>query len=814
MNKAIPLPVMLIMGIAILICGTGVAGAAILEEGFEGGAIPATWTVHNVDGGDEWEAYSGSYYAHTGSYSARIAYDSPNDDWLITPKLTPEAGSNTLSFWYRVYSSSNPETFNVKLSTTGTDVADFTVTLDTITTDSTTYLEYTKDLSSYEGDDIYIAVQCVSDYKYYLYVDDFSGIPLTPVPMTFKSLAVNQASTGFVSPATNDNMILRLDFEVEGDSGTLPLNSIEVEPQNIDNDDVTAVKLYRTNTTTFSTDNQLGGAETFASPANFSNLNYNLPEGMTYVWVTYDVACDATVGNTLDAKILAGKVNVNGSTYPASDENPVGSREIACIVEIGDGTATQYTVPFHGNYDYGWSKIIYTKSEIGAQITIDKIAFDVDKSAGYSYPVDDQRIYMAHTAVTSFPDESKPDPSTMTEVYNGSITWVNGWTVITLDTSFPYNNVDNLLIYYENRDGSYVGNQPIWNRTLTLPDYRSVYDYQDNSFPTGDGSQVRLIPNIQLYYTGVGAGLSVEKTVYNPKTDTWVDSINGAVPGETYRFRINVTATCCNFTDVVINDTLSPSLGYAGNPSPSAPTVIGNVYQWTFPTLNKCETKTIEFDATVSYRGYDCNLVNVTGWCNESLPHEQYSDEANACIDSRVDLAVKQVWHEHIRLNPACADLEFYRAIVNESNTIRVWVENNGPSNITAGEAFDVRFDLNGVQVVYTTLQGPLNAGEDEYYDIVWTPDCTGRPEWPNYPPMPDHPSTCISPGYRLNVTVDPSNTVNETDENNNLGWRTVSICNSGYKSKNFDCDPEDPLTSFEYYDDFYGGVVYNVSGV
>ena len=673
--------------------------------------------------------------------------------------------------------------------------------------------EHSVDLSSYSGESsVYIGLFGISDYGHNIYIDEVEID--TPTPKTLNSLTVNQASTDPVTPGSDDEMILRLDFEVEGSLDTLLLNSIEVESGNTDDADVSAVKLYRTDTTTFSTDNPLGTPQSFSgSSVNFNSLEYDLPEGMTYVWVVYDVASSAAAGNILDAKILTDKIIVAGSTYPSSDQDPAGDREITQFIEIGDGTDSQYYVPFNGNYDYGWSKIIYTKADIGSPITINKIAFNVSKTPPYSYTVNDQRIYMMLTADASFADGTKPDPSTMTQVYSGSITWESGWTIISLDTPFSYNNVDNLLVYYENRDGTCESDQPIWCRTLTLPDYRSGYDHNDGSFPTGEGSLVRFIPNIQLYYSQMATGLAVSKTVYDPVADEWVDSINGAIPGDTYRFKIDVTASGCDLTDVVINDILSPGLSYAGNPSPSPPVVIGDVYQWTFPTLNESETKTIEFDATVNYRGDNCNLANATGWCNITVP-EQFSDEDSACIDSRVDLAVKSDWNEHIKVNPGCPDLDYYRIIVNESNTVRVWVINNGPGNITSGESFDVCFDLNGVNIACETLTGPLNASEDVYFDIDMTPDCTPAQQWPGYPPMPGYPCGCITSGYRLNVTVDTSSIINETDEDNNLGWRAVSVCCNGYKSKNFDCDTtDDPLTLFEY-DEFYGGVVYNVSGV
>ena len=494
------------LAVLVLAAFTAVASAANLDEGFESGAIPDTWTVHNVDGGDAWAAYSSASYAHSGTYSARIRYDPHNDDWLITPKLRPDAGNHTLSFWFRIHNAGYPETFNVSLSTTGTDVENFTVILDSfVGNTSTTYVHYTKDLSAYIGDDIYIAVQYISDDKYYLYVDDFSGIPLSPVPKSLKSLTVNQASTGFVSPDSNNNTILRMDFEVEGFSGTLPLNSIEVESNNTNNDDLAAdgVKLYRTDTTTFSTDHQLGTGLNFTSAANFSGLSYDLPEGMTYVWVTYDVASGAIIGHTLDAKILANKVNVNGSTHPASDQDPAGSREIARIIEIGTGTSTEYYVPFRGNYDFGWSKVIYTQSEIGEVINITKIAFNVSSEPS-SYTVDNQRIYMSHTSDSTFADGSKPDPSTMTEVYNGSITWDgSGWHEILLSTNFSYCNIDNLLIYYENRDGSGASGHPYWYYTSHTD--RAVYKYQDSNFPDTSGTKTYRVPNIRLYHSPAGA---------------------------------------------------------------------------------------------------------------------------------------------------------------------------------------------------------------------------------------------------------------------------------------------------------------------
>ena len=180
------------------------------------------------------------------------------------------------------------------------------------------------------------------------------------------------------------------------------------------------------------------------------------------------------------------------ATFTAS----VASAE--CI-EIGTGTGTERYVPFNGYYGYGWSKIIYTQSELNNPCVINKIAFHVSNNPS-SYTVDNQKIYMAHTTDNTFADGSRPDPSTMTLVYDGSITWDgSGWHNITLDSTFSYNNVDNLLIYYENRDGSGASGYPYWY--YTYKGSRAAYKYQSGSFPDVAGTVSGYVPNIRLYYS-------------------------------------------------------------------------------------------------------------------------------------------------------------------------------------------------------------------------------------------------------------------------------------------------------------------------
>ena len=146
-----------------------------MNESFEDGVIPVGWKVVDNDGdGHQWEAFQ-TTAAHTGDYVARVHYNaSGNDDWLITPQLSVSAG-DTFSFWARSYSSSYLEDFEVWLSTTGNNISNFTVQLDSVTDVPYAWTHYSYDLSTYDGMKVYLAIRCVSVDDYYLYIDDVQG---------------------------------------------------------------------------------------------------------------------------------------------------------------------------------------------------------------------------------------------------------------------------------------------------------------------------------------------------------------------------------------------------------------------------------------------------------------------------------------------------------------------------------------------------------------------------------------------------------------------------------------------------------------
>jgi uncharacterized repeat protein (TIGR02543 family) len=154
-----------------------------LIEGFEGTIFPPDgWRVINGGGANTWARFTTTPI--TGTASASILYNATaHNDWLITPPLVPVDGNNTISFWAKNHSASYIERFNVMLSTTGNDEVDFTVTLEANVGPGTAPTQYTYDLSAYNGQIVYVAIQAISADMWRLYVDDFSG-PAIYVPPT------------------------------------------------------------------------------------------------------------------------------------------------------------------------------------------------------------------------------------------------------------------------------------------------------------------------------------------------------------------------------------------------------------------------------------------------------------------------------------------------------------------------------------------------------------------------------------------------------------------------------------------------------
>ena len=131
----------------------------------------------------------------------------------------------------------------------------------------------------------------------------------------------------------------------------------------------------------------------------------------------------------------------------------------ADTVTIGTGTSTGSTLPISAGWGFTYSQQIYTQAQINKSGDITKIRFYY-----VSGPIalnKDWVIYMGHSTKTTFATTTDWEPLTnLTQVFAGDVTSMvplgNNWMEITLDTPFPYNNSDNLIVAVDENTPSYA----------------------------------------------------------------------------------------------------------------------------------------------------------------------------------------------------------------------------------------------------------------------------------------------------------------------------------------------------------------------
>jgi hypothetical protein len=186
-------------------------------------------------------------------------------------------------------------------------------------------------------------------------------------------------------------------------------------------------------------------------------------------------------------------------------------------VQLGDvnSTTTNGRVPSYGYYDYSWSSLIYESTDIGAPIVIDEIQFDVENDINTT--MTNQKIYIAHTTMNIFPNGSEPKDgdiqiSDWTLVYAGDISWTQGWNSITLDGTFMYDGLSNLLIKTVNEHGSWTFDYPLFRYTAKANTV--VYNYADGGMPSSSGFRNGFRPNMRFGFGSGGGSLPIVLTSF------------------------------------------------------------------------------------------------------------------------------------------------------------------------------------------------------------------------------------------------------------------------------------------------------------
>ena len=129
-----------------------------------------------------------------------------------------------------------------------------------------------------------------------------------------------------------------------------------------------------------------------------------------------------------------------------------------CLLQestVGVAETTSYALPFNTWYNYSWTQMIYTSSEVGEAKEITALSFNYfsnnltnkNNCVIYLGTTTDSAINMSYGNPQFLP------ASQLHIVYEGPISCVYGWNTIELDRSFYYNGTDNLVVAIDDNSG-------------------------------------------------------------------------------------------------------------------------------------------------------------------------------------------------------------------------------------------------------------------------------------------------------------------------------------------------------------------------
>lgn len=210
---------------------------AIFFDGFENGLDK--WTIY-TEGEAPYE--TGWYITESrhmsGAKAARAASWTGGegsfnaDNWLISPAIELDG---TLKFWQRSELSDYRDPYEVKLSTTGNAIEDFTIELQTMQESNAEWSEVAIDLSSYAGQTGYIAIHHKCYDMSSLYIDDFGVYPNSEGTWsTISTSETNVTITGLEANTVYEYQIIGC-FDGEPDADT-EIGTFTTTPNNTPTD--------------------------------------------------------------------------------------------------------------------------------------------------------------------------------------------------------------------------------------------------------------------------------------------------------------------------------------------------------------------------------------------------------------------------------------------------------------------------------------------------------------------------------------------------------------------------------------------------
>ena len=156
-----------------------------------------------------------------------------------------------------------------------------------------------------------------------------------------------------IGRANDNEVLLRAAVSFGGENASINDNSLSFSLQGTsDVDDVKSVKIYSTGTSPVFDNRDLQNAVLLADvepslDVTDCQINAEIVSGVNYLWITVEMADDATEGNVIDAELYS--VSTPSKTFEIVNPSPSGDREIilahTLLFQPGDYNSTNYRIP-------------------------------------------------------------------------------------------------------------------------------------------------------------------------------------------------------------------------------------------------------------------------------------------------------------------------------------------------------------------------------------------------------------------------------------------------------------------------------------
>lgn len=431
------------------------------------------------------------FYISSVQYTYATYLISPNIDFSGVKKPL-------LTFWYSLYedqmgAEDNPEELI-------TDNYEFTFCYRlSSTSDWVEYREYkdaTNDVTPWRCDSIYLPEEICGKTNvqiaflgkthsigHGICIDNIKIKETLVSNKHVEQIYASQPSTDMLPTSSTDNPLMLLRIPVLGNNGTLLLNSITVTALEDASKSINCLKLFYSEYEEFRPQSQyqLATASISNGKATFNNINYDLPLGNAYIWITCDVKDEdgehRLKNNVVDLMIEPNAIDIGGATYPTDALSPTGSRlinesiffdnfEIAKADWQFDGEFERAVAQGLGGTNGGNKDANYARSGsyiIGTDIT--GIGTETHSAGNYEKNID-SRAYSATTSIFDgyyyrdinilfyrWLNINTGDSAFVSYSLNGGTTWADAWrtTAIMQESSWAFQKL-NISKYADRSD--------------------------------------------------------------------------------------------------------------------------------------------------------------------------------------------------------------------------------------------------------------------------------------------------------------------------------------------------------------------------